>query len=120
MLTARDSVEKAVADLRSNYSTATKREARLKKFERRGSPARKSLERDVKSARTRVEQELKARRDRVTKVAVVAPPAPAALVRNARAQADLAAARVGNAVETAQLAGATVVAKVSERVASLA
>jgi hypothetical protein len=41
-------------------------------------------------------------------------------VRNARAQADLAAARVGNAVETAQLAGATVVAKVSERVASLA
>jgi hypothetical protein len=120
VLTARDTVEKAVSDLRSNYSTATKREARLKKFERRGSTARKSLERDVKKARARVEQELKARRERVSKVVVTAPPAPDALVRNARAQADLAAARVGNAVETAQLAGATVVAKVSERVASLA
>jgi hypothetical protein len=120
VLTARDTVEKAVADLRSNYSTATKREARLKKFERRGSTARTSLERDVKKARTRVEQELKARRERVGKVVVTAPPAPDALVRNARAQADVAAARVGNAVETAQLAGATVVAKVSERVASLA
>jgi hypothetical protein len=120
VLTARDSVEKAVAELRSTYSTPTKREARLKKFERRGSTARKSLERDVKSARTRVEQELKARRERFKKVAIVAPPAPDALVRNARAQADLAAARVGNAVETAQLASATVVAKVSERVASLA
>jgi hypothetical protein len=120
VLTARDTVEKAVSDLRSNYSTATKREARLKKFERRGSTARKSLERDVKKARVRVERELKARRQRVSKVVVTAPPAPDALVRNARAQADLAAARVGNAVETAQLAGATVVAKVSERVASLA
>jgi len=120
VLTARDTVEKAVSDLRSNYSTATKREARLKKFERRGSTARKSLERDVKKARVRVERELKARRERFGKVTVTAPPAPDALVRNARAQADLAAARVGNAVETAQLAGATVVAKVSERVASLA
>jgi hypothetical protein len=120
VLTARDTVEKAVSDLRSNYSTATKRDARLKKFERRGSTARKSLERDVKKARVRVERELKARRQRVSKVVVTAPPAPDALVRNARAQADLAAARVGNAVETAQLAGATVVAKVSERVASLA
>jgi hypothetical protein len=120
VLTARDSVEKAVADIRSNYSTATKREARLKKFERRGSTARKSLERDVKKARTRVEQELKARRERVSKVVATTPPAPDALVRNARAQADFVGARVGNAVETAQLAGATVVAKVSERVASLA
>jgi hypothetical protein len=120
VLTARDTVEKAVADLRSNYSTATKREARLKKFERRGSTARKSLERDVKKARARVERELKARRQRVSKVVVTAPPAPDALLRNARAQADLAAARVGNAVETAQLAGATAVAKVSERVAALA
>jgi hypothetical protein len=120
VLTARDTVEKAVADLSSNYSTATKREARLKKFERRGSTARKSLERDVKKARARVEQELKARRERVGKVVVTAPPAPDALVRNARAQADLVSARVGNAVETAQLAGATAVAKVSERVAALA
>ena len=120
VLVARDTVEKAVSDLRSTYSTPTKREARLKKFERRGSTARKSLERDVKKARARVERELKARRDRVGKVVNTTPPAPDALVRNARAQADLAAARVGNAVETAQLAGATVVAKVSERVASLA
>ncbi len=120
VLTARDSVEKAVAELRSNYSTATKREARLKKFERRGSTARKSLERDVKNARTRVERELKARRNRFNEVVTTTPPAPDAVVRNARAQADLAAARMGNVVETAQLAGATVVAKVSERVASLA
>jgi hypothetical protein len=116
-LTARDTVEKAVEELRSSYSTPTKREARLKKFERRGATARKSLERDVKKARTRVERELKARRQRVAKTT---PPTPDAVVRNVRAQADLAGARVGNVVETAQLAGATVVAKVSERVASLA
>ena len=120
VLTARDNVEKTVAQVRTNYSTPTKREARLKKFERRGSTARRSLERDVKKARTAVERELKARRDRFGKVVNTAPPAPDAVVRNARAQADLAAARMNNAVETAQLAGATVVAKVSERVASLA
>jgi hypothetical protein len=120
VLIARDNVEKVVTGLRTTYSTPTKRDARLKQFERRGSTARKSLERDVKSARSRVEQELKARRDRFGKVVNTTPPAPDAIVRNARAQADLAASRVGNAVETAQLAGATVVAKVSERVASLA
>lgn len=120
VLVARDSVEKTVASLRSTYGTPTKRDARLKTFERRGSTARKSLERDVQKARARVEQELKARRDRVGQVVNTTPPAPDAIVRNARSQADLAAARVGNAVETAQLAGATVVAKVSERVAALA
>jgi hypothetical protein len=128
-LTARDNVR----ELRTTYSSRTKVENRVRKaqreletdlrrFERRGTTARTSLEREVKRTRTKVERQLRERREAITKVVNVnvAVPAPDALAKNAKAQADLAQARVSNVVETAQLAGATVVAKVTERVAALA
>jgi hypothetical protein len=115
-LAARDSVR----DLRTTYTSRAEVEKGLRRFERRGTTARNSLEREVKRTRTKVERRLRQRRDSLSKVVNVSVPAPEALAKNARAQADLASARVGNAVETAQLAGATVVAKVAERVASLA
>jgi hypothetical protein len=94
-------------------------EGDLRRFERRGTTARTQLEREVKKVTSRVERELRQRRESLTKVVSVDVPAPDAVARNAKAQIDLAQARVGNAVETAQLAGAQVVAKVTERVASL-
>lgn len=126
-LSARDNVR----DIRVTYSSRSGVEQRLKKaqreletdlrrFERRGSTARNQLEREVKKVTTRVERELRQRREGLTKVVSVDVPAPDAVARNAKAQIDLAQARVGNAVETAQLAGAQVVAKVTERVAALA
>lgn len=119
-LVARETVEKTINELRAAYGTRATAEEQLRRYERRGTSAREALERDVRNTRTRVERELRAGRERVSQVIAVQPAAPDALARNARAQADLAKARVGVAVETAQLAGATVVAKVSERVASLA
>lgn len=126
-LAARDNVR----DLRVTYSSRANVERRIKRaqreletdlrrFERRGTTARNQLEREVKKVTTRVERELRQRREGLTKVVSVDVPAPEAVARNAKAQIDLAQARVGNAVETAQLAGAQVVAKVTERVASLA
>jgi hypothetical protein len=124
-LAARDTIVETVNGISRTKAEQELRKARrslktdLRRYERRGTSARRSLERDAKKTRTRIESALTGRRDRFAKVVNTAPPAPDAVVRNARAQADLAAARLSNAVETAQLAGATVVAKVTERVASL-
>jgi hypothetical protein len=130
-LSARDNVVDTVGELRATYGTRAKTERQLRKvqrsletdlrrFERRGTTARNQLEREVKRARTRVERQLREQRRSLRGAVRTTPPAPDTLVRNAKAQADFVSARVGNAVETAQLAGATAVAKVSERVASLA
>jgi hypothetical protein len=61
-LIARDKVVSSVSDTLSNYSTSTKAQAQLRKFERRGETARKRLEREVRKARVRVERELRQRR----------------------------------------------------------
>ncbi len=93
-LTARDNV----LDLRASVTSRDELERQLRKarrdlerFERRGATARTRLERDVKKARRQVERELRQRRG-----------------------------HVGGAVETVQSAGASVVSKVSERVAAIA
>ncbi|MBX5440531.1 MAG: hypothetical protein IRZ32_03270 [Solirubrobacteraceae bacterium] len=129
-LTARETVEKTIEKLRAAYGSRSEAEQRLRRaqraleadlrrYERRGTRARMTLERDVRQARARLEREIRRARERVARL-VSAPPAPDALARNARARADLAAVRVGHAVESAQQAGASVVAKVTERVAQLA
>lgn len=61
-LIARDKVVSSVSDTLSNYSTSTKAQAQLRKFERRGETARKRLEREVRKARVRVERDLRQRR----------------------------------------------------------
>jgi len=61
-LIARDRVVTGVSDTLSIYSSTTKTQAQLKKFERRGVTARKRLEREVRKARVRVERELRQRR----------------------------------------------------------
>jgi hypothetical protein len=61
-LIARDRVVSTVGDTISSYSSPTKAQAQLRRFERRGVTARKRLEREVRKARVRVERELRQRR----------------------------------------------------------
>ena len=66
-LTARDRVVSSVNDTISSYSTSTKAQAQLRRFERRGATARNRLEREVRKARVRVERELRQRRREIEK-----------------------------------------------------
>lgn len=61
-LTARDRVLSSVNATISNYSSPTKAQAQLRRFERRGATARNRLEREVRKARVRFERQLRQRR----------------------------------------------------------
>jgi septal ring factor EnvC (AmiA/AmiB activator) len=61
-LIARERVVSTVSDTISIYSSPTKTQAQLRKFEHRGATARNRLEREVRKARVRVERELRQRR----------------------------------------------------------
>jgi hypothetical protein len=64
-LIARERVAATVSDTISTYSSPTKTQAQLRKFERRGATARSRLEREVRKARVRVERELRQRRSKI-------------------------------------------------------
>jgi hypothetical protein len=66
-LIARDTVVETVTDTLSTYSSSSKAQAQLRKFERRGTTARNRLEREVRKARVRVERELRQRRREIEK-----------------------------------------------------
>jgi hypothetical protein len=66
-LIARDRVVSSVNDTISTYSSPSKTQAQLRRFERRGATARNRLEREVRKARVRVERELRQRRRKVEK-----------------------------------------------------
>ena len=61
-LIVRDRVLASVNDAISSYSSPTKAQTQLRKFERRGVTARNRLEREVRKTRTRIERELRQRR----------------------------------------------------------
>jgi hypothetical protein len=61
-LIARDRMVSSVSEAFSNYSSPARAQAQLRRFERRGTTARKRLEREVRKARVRVERELRQRR----------------------------------------------------------
>lgn len=66
-LIAREKVVSGVSDTIATYSTTSKAQAQLKRFERRGATARNRLEREVRKARVRVERELRQRRREIEK-----------------------------------------------------
>ncbi len=66
-LIARDRVVSGVNDTVSSYSSTSKAQAQLRRFERRGATARNRLEREVRKARVRVERELRQRRREIEK-----------------------------------------------------
>ena len=61
-LIARDRVVSSVSDTISTYSSTSRAQQQLRRFERRGVTARNRLEREVRKARVRVERELRQRR----------------------------------------------------------
>lgn len=61
-LLARDRVVSTVTDTLAAYSSGSKAQAQLRRFERRGATARNRLEREVRKARVRVERQLRQRR----------------------------------------------------------
>jgi hypothetical protein len=68
-LIARDRVVSGVNDTITSYSSTSRTQAQLRKFERRGNTARKRLEREVRKARTSVERELRKRRQESAELA---------------------------------------------------
>jgi hypothetical protein len=66
-LIVRDRVVSSVNDTLSIYSSTSKAQAQLRRFERRGATARNRLEREVRKARVRVERELRQRRREIEK-----------------------------------------------------
>jgi DNA anti-recombination protein RmuC len=61
-LIARERLVTGVGEAMSTYSSSTKIEAQLRRFERRGATARKRLEREVRKTRTRLERRVRQRR----------------------------------------------------------
>jgi uncharacterized protein HemX len=68
-LIAREKVAAGVNDTITSYSSTSKAQAQLRKFERRGNTARRRLEREVRKARTSFERELRRRRQDGTELA---------------------------------------------------
>jgi hypothetical protein len=66
-LIARDRVVASVSDTISSYSSPSRAQAQLKRFERRGATARNRLEREVRKTRVRVERKLRQRRRNIEK-----------------------------------------------------
>jgi hypothetical protein len=64
-LMARDRVVDSVTETLSTYSSPSKTQAQLRRFERRGATARNRLEREVRKARVRAERQLRQRRRRI-------------------------------------------------------
>lgn len=64
-LIAREQVLARVNDVIDNYSSPSKANAQLRKFERRGNTARNRVEREIRKTRVRVEREARLTRTRV-------------------------------------------------------
>jgi hypothetical protein len=64
-LIARERVVAGVGDTISNYNSGAKVNAQLRRFERRGTTARKRVERELRKTRVRVEREVRHTRTRV-------------------------------------------------------
>jgi hypothetical protein len=95
-LIARERVTDAVDKVRSTYSTRKKTETQLRRFERRGTTALKSIERDAKKTRDRIEKDIRSFAKDATSL-------------------DLVTARVENAVQS----GKTAATKATDRIVSL-
>jgi hypothetical protein len=99
-LIARERVGDAVDKLRSTYSTRKKTETQLRRFERRGSNALKSIERDAKKTRARIEKDVRSFAKDATSL-------------------DLVTARVESAVQSGRSAATKATSTVQERITAL-
>jgi hypothetical protein len=111
-LIARDRVVSTVNDVISSYSSTTRAQTQLRKFERRGNTARNRLEREVRKTRTRVERELRQRRRELDKQR-------ASVTKNLSTQVEQTQSQIENAVQARLKDGSELASRVQERVLSL-
>jgi hypothetical protein len=97
-LTARDRIVSSVNDTLSSYSSTSKAQAQLRRFERRGVTARNRLEREVRKARVRVERELRQRRREVERTVADLEKRRDAVVKNGQDFASQVQERIGSLV----------------------
>ena len=114
-LISRDRVMDVVDELRTNYSTRTKTRNELRRFERRGTSALKSIERDAKKTRERIERELRERRTRVDKDVRAVIKGAGPVVKNV----EVVGARVENAVQGGRTAATKASTSVQERISAI-
>jgi hypothetical protein len=118
-LVARERVLSSVSDAFSSYSTPTKAQAQLRKFERRGGTARTRLEREVRKTRTRVERELRERRRELEERRDSLTKSLTAQVEQTQAQLEKARAQIEDAVRARLEDGTDFASRVQERVLNL-
>lgn len=118
-LVARELVASSVSDVISSYSTPTKAQAQLRRFEHRGSTARTRLEREVRKTRTRVERELRERRRELDRQRGRLSKSLSSQVEQTQAQIEKTQAQIEDAVRARLDEGADFASRVQERVLSL-
>jgi chromosome segregation ATPase len=118
-LVARERVATSVSDALSSYSTPTKAQAQLRKFERRGSTARSRLEREVRKTRTRVERELRERRRELEERRDSLTKSLSAQVEQTQSQIEKAQAQIEEAVRARLEDSTDFASRLQERVLRL-
>jgi hypothetical protein len=118
-LVARERVTSGVSEALSSYSTPTKAQAQLRKFERRGSTARSRLEREVRKTRTRVERELRERRRELEQRRERLAKSLSDQVEQTQAQIEKAQAQIEDTVRARLEDGTDFASRLQERVLRL-
>lgn len=118
-LAARDSVVSSVGDAIATYSSPSKTQTQLRKFERRGNTARNRLEREVRKTRTRLEREVRERRRELERRRAGLTRDITAQVEQTQAQLERQQSKVEGALRARLEDGADFANRVQERVLSL-
>ncbi len=118
-LIARERVVTSVSDAIASYSTPTKAQSQLRKFEHRGNAARTRLEREVRKTRTRVERELRQRRRELDRRRGRLTKGVTSRVEQTQAQLEKTQSQLEDAVRARLEDGADFASRLQERVLSL-
>jgi hypothetical protein len=118
-LIARDRVVSSVSDAISSYSSPSRAQTQLRRFERRGTTARNRLEREVRKTRTRVERELRQRRRELDARRNSVAKTFSTQVEQTQTQIEKTQTQIGDVVQARLKDGADLASRVQERVLSL-
>jgi hypothetical protein len=118
-LIARDLVVSSVNDAISSYSTPSKAQTQLRKFERRGTTARNRLEREVRKTRTRLERELRQRRRELDRRRGSVTKSLSGQVEQTQSQLEKTQAQIESAVRARLEDGADFASRIQDRVLNL-
>jgi C4-dicarboxylate-specific signal transduction histidine kinase len=118
-LLARERVVSSVTDAISTYSSPSKTQSQLRKFEHRGSAARTRMEREVRKTRTRLERELRERRRELDKRRERLTKEVTSRVEQTQSQIEKTQSQIEDALRARLEEGADLASRVQERVLSL-